>query len=360
MAGRHWKKALGKFQKALRKDPNLNVAIFNMANTLFELGSPKKARDKYKELQEKDNQFPGLAAKMANLYTMLKDHKASAAQWDIALKQEEPTLDRRIKSSRAFVEAGEFKKALKQTELALRKDASLAEAKAIRAEALLATNELGDALVEIKGALDRTLKASYYVTLGRVFLELKKEIEAIDAFTNALKRDPSLVGIQAERAILLVKNGTVKDGLKQLRKVIGSFPRRADIPFFMGWALYDLGQENAALSAFRTAAAKDPTMGQAHYRIALILYDRRQMGSAIPTFKRAVKNYKIVKDVQSPPWFEDSYLQLGFVYQKQNNRKQAIEAYKKYLDVANPHASMRQEVKKRLRKYGVTLEEDEF
>ena len=360
LAGKHLKKALSKFQRALRKDPNLNLAIFNMANTLFELGNMKKARKRYEELQKRDNKFPGLAAKMADLMTRLEDHAAASKQWDIALKQEKPTLERRIKAARSYVDAGYYKKALTQTELALRQDASIAEAKAIRAEALLATNELGDALVEIKGALDREQLAKYFVTLGRVLLALHKELEAIDAYTSALKRDPSLVAIQAERAILLVKNGTVKDGLKQLRKVVSSFSGRADIHFWMGWAYYDLGEENKALTAFRTAAAKDASMGQAHYRIALILYDRRKLGSAVPLFKRAIKTYKEVKGKQSPSWYEDSVLQLGFIYEKQRLRKQAIETYKKYLEVANPHAAMRQEVTKRLKNYGVNLEEDEF
>jgi len=360
LAGKHWKKALAKFQRALAKDSNLNLAIFNMANCLFELGSYKKARDKYMELQKRDDQFPGLAAKMADLFTRLGAHADAAKQWEIALKQETPTVDRQIKAARSFVSAGIYKRALDETEKALRKDASLAEARAIRAEALLALStsrddsRLGDALVEINNALGRVQRAPYYVTLGEIHLKRDKELEAIDAFSSALKLDPSLVDIQTKRAILLIKNGTVKDGLLQLKKTAGHYPKRGDIHLYMGKALYDLGEEAKALGAFRTATARDPALGEAHYRIALILYDRRAFTSAIPLLNRAVA----AKKKGTGSWIEDAHLHLGFVYEKLKNRKKTIEAYKKYMEVAKPTAAMRHEVEKRLRAMGVIKDEE--
>ena len=359
LAGKHWKKALAKFQRALSRDPNLNLAIFNMANCLFELGSLKKAKNKYIELQEKDDQFPGLAAKMADLFTQLKDSAEAAKQWEIALKQEPPTTERRIKASRCFVSAGIYKRALDETELALRKDASLAEARAIRAEALLALSKsrddprLGDALVEINNALGRVQLSPYYVVLGEIHLMRGKELEAIDAFTSALRLDGTRVDIVVKRAILLIKNGTVKDGLLQLRKAASHYPRRGDIHMYMGKALYDLGEETKALTAFRTAIAKDPSLGEAHYRIGMILYDRRSFTSAVPMLKRATSLGK-----KGDNWLEDAYLHTGFCYERLQNRKGTIEAFQKYMEVANAHSAMRLEVEKRLKALGVIKEEE--
>ena len=360
LAGKHWKKALAKFQRALFKDPNLNLAIFNMANCLFELGSLKKARDKYMELQKRDDQFPGLAAKMADLFSRLGAHPDAAKQWEIALTQEPPNVDRRIKAARSFVMAGTYKRALDETELALRKDASLAEARAIRAEALLALAKskddakLGDALVEINNALGRQQLSPYYVILGEIHLKRGKELEAIDAFSSALKLDGSLVDIQTKRAILLIKNGTVKDGLLQLKKTVSHYPTRGDIHLYMGKALYDLGEEAKALAAFRTATAREPNLGEAHYRIAMILYDRRGFSAAAPLLKRAVSTGKKGED----PWLEDAYLHLGFTYERLNNRAGTIEAFKKYMEVSKPTSAMRHEVEKRLRAMGVIKDEE--
>jgi tetratricopeptide (TPR) repeat protein len=352
---RQLKKAQLKFEEALQLEPNNNAAMFNLANTFHELGNFERAREQYLALKKRDSQYPGLAARLGMLYLKTKQYDLAAEQYEAAIKVDQPSLDLRLAAARAFTLASQFDKALKQSEMALKENASLAEARALRAEALLAKNKADEAFVEIQQALGREEKAEYYFVLGRVFEARGDVVGAIDAYGKALKMDPTRLEIQGRRAILMVQQGQVKDGLRSLAKVAEANPDRAELYYYMGEAYSALRAEDRAMSAYTTAVDKDPAMGIAHLKLAEMQNDRRKFSAAMSHIKLAIKHAK-----ESDRWRPRAYFLEGRVAERLGRRREAIGAYQTYLEIAPKAAAMRPEAEKRLTSLGAPPKEDEL
>ena len=60
--------ARAKFVEALELNDTLNLALFNLANTLRDLGRFDEAQAKYDALKARDKRYPGLAEAVAEFY----------------------------------------------------------------------------------------------------------------------------------------------------------------------------------------------------------------------------------------------------------------------------------------------------
>jgi tetratricopeptide (TPR) repeat protein len=268
---------------------------------------------------------------------------------------DKPPLELRLTAARAFTLANQFDKALKQSEMALKENASLAEARALRAEALLAKNKPDEAFAEIQQALGREKKADYFFVLGRVYEARGQVVGAIDAYGKALKMDPTRLEVQGRRAILMVQQGQVKDGLKALHLVVKANPDRAELYYYMGDAYNALRAEDRAMTAYTTAVEKNPELGIAHLKLAEIQNDHRKFTAALARARLAIKHAK-----EDDHWRPRAYFLLGMVAEQLHRRREAIEAYKTYLKVARKGAAMRSEAEKRLTTLGAPPREEEL
>jgi tetratricopeptide (TPR) repeat protein len=343
-----------KFEEALSLDPSLNEARFNLSRVLAGQGKLEEAEKNYLLLKQKDKTFPGLAASLGALYLETKEYAKAAAAYDEAMSQESPSVELVLSTAKANLLAGKPDKVLSLTAKALQLDPTTPAANALRAEARLLWNSTDEALVglgEIQLALEREKKADYYITLGKILEVLNKPPEAIDAYTEVLKIDPSQMEVRLRRAVLLVKGGTVKDGLAELDQVLKTNPSSAEAYFYKGDALSDLGQESQSLASYQTAVAKNPKYGAAHMKIAQIYYDTHRASEALPHLDAATKNA-----APADRWVPDAYYLLGVISLERNQRKAAIDAFSSYLKIAPPRAPFRQQVEQKLKSLGASRE----
>lgn len=132
---REYAQARTRFEDALTADPKFNLALFNLATTLERQGKLDAAQKKFKALETRDSDFPGLAASFGALYVAKNEPKKAAAAYDKALSSGVPSVQLRLAAGHAYVLAGLWDKALMQANESLRADPSLADARALRAEA---------------------------------------------------------------------------------------------------------------------------------------------------------------------------------------------------------------------------------
>ncbi len=346
-AAKKLESAQAKLEEALRLDQNLNAAIFLLASVLAERGKPEEAKAKLLALKQKDAEYPGLAAKLGEVYVTLKEYAKAEAEYDDALKRD-PPLAVRLAAGKAYLLAGKSEKALKEGGKVLELEPNRHAARAIRAQARLAEGKPDEALIEIQQAIERESTAEYQVILGEVQEARKQPADAIDAYTAALKADPSLTSIRLRRAVLLVKGGTVKEGLKELQAVIRANPESGEAYFYMGQAHQDQQQEAQALAAYKTALTKDPKLGEAHFRIAEIFRDTQRKAEALPHFEAAIKAAS-----PSAGWLADAYYYHGILNLERNQKKVAIESLLGFLKRASPRSGLRADAEKKLRALGV-------
>jgi tetratricopeptide (TPR) repeat protein len=194
------------------------------------------------------------------------------------------------------------------------------------------------------------------VILGEVYAARGQTFDAIDAYRDALKLDKSLVEVRLKRAKLLINSGAVRKGVKQLKKVIKTRPDLAEAHLYLGVAYTEANREDKAMAAFRAALARDKTLGIAHFKIGQILFDKRKFPPATVSLKKAVQCGK-----KEDSWFPEAHYLLGSSALNSNNKKLATETFKAYLKVAPDGAALIPEVKKQLRKLGVSFKKvDDF
>jgi tetratricopeptide (TPR) repeat protein len=337
-----------KFEEATRLDPAFNRAQFHLGVALMRLGELEPAKERFQIVFKRHPGYPGLAERLGELHVRSNEYKEAALSYDRALEADNPAVETRLGAARAYNLAGEYDKALKQTEKVLESaPQETAQARALRAESRLGQGKLDDALVEIRQAVNRERKAEYLVIMGEVHSARKEYADAIDAYRDALKLEPKRIDIRFRRAVLLVRGGQVKDGIRQLKKVIKAGYEPAQAQLYLGIALVESGKEKKASAAFRVAVARDPKLGEAHFRLGQILFDTRKLGAAVGSLRRALENA-----AETDTWRAEAQYLYGAAAQANGQKKKAIEAFLKYLRIAPPGAALKRDAMKRLLQLG--------
>jgi tetratricopeptide (TPR) repeat protein len=100
-------------------------------------------------------------------------------------------------------------------------------------------------------------------------------------------------------------------------------PANADLHNALGWALFQEGKTREAIEQYERAVRTDPRHAKAHNNLALALVDDGQ-------YARAVLEYRASLEVEARA---EIYSDLGFVLDRLGRRDEAIESYKKALDL---------------------------
>ena len=196
----------------------------------------------------------------------------------------------RLAAAEAYVRCGKAKLALQETEIVLQAVPTSADARGLRADAFLVRGDVGEALVEIRHAINREKKAWYFAVLARAQEHRQHTAEATDAYAVALKLDPSNTEWRLQRAKLLIRGGAVKDGLKEISLVLKNQPKLGEAHLYKGMAESDLRRERAALVSFQRAILYQPTLAEAHMRLAQIHNDNRRFAPAAKHLQLAIKH----------------------------------------------------------------------
>ena len=348
LADNKLKKARKAFSKALKLDKKLNVAMFNLAGAYYKLGKTKDAKEQFLKLQKKDAQYPELAASLGMIYMALKDYKSAAQQYDMALKVDAPRPQLRLAAAKAYVLNKQYDRTLAEAKKALEDDGTYGpEARALRAEALLAKKQPEKALEEIGQSIARVSnEAEYHVIKGRILEDLHRYRNAMYAFEEAIKFDKTNLNIKIRLGIALVRAERAEDGLRMIKKVLKK-KQRGDLYMYAGIALADLGKETRARAAYEKALGLDPALSGAHYRLGLMDLDARKWKASYGKLKASLKHVKKGDD-----WHADTYYRLCLAAEKLKKKNEVISHCNKFLELASPSDGLRGDADQRRRAAG--------
>ncbi|MBK8481221.1 MAG: zinc-ribbon domain-containing protein [Proteobacteria bacterium] len=338
------------FEEALALDDRLNAALFNLAETLRREGRVEEALKHYERLKQRDEAYPGLGAGMGQLFLGAGRYADAARAFEVAMRADSPPVEVQLAATRAFIGAGRYSDAITRADLLLRDQPTLAEPRALRAEANLGAGRAAEALVEIQNAIGRERQASYLVVQARIQEQLRRYLDAIESYSEALRLDGARIDWRLERARLLVRAGTVRDGLKELQQVLQAQPKLALARLFMGIAHADLGEEAQALAQYEQTLALDPLLGEAHLRLGQILLDRGRVPAAYGHVQEAAR---LAKD--DDPWRAEAFYRLGLAAMRLQLKKPAIAALQRFLALAGASDGGREEAIKALGELGVVV-----
>ena len=166
------------------------------------------------------------------------------------------------------------------------------------------------------GRMDEALSA-----MGKAVQLAPKDTEKKRTYINALIKKGRLSRDKAAKRSSYEKAASVA---KQLVGVQSTY----DNLMLQTSAELGAGQYGAAAQTGQTAIAKKATDWLAHYYVGQALSSTEQYTEAVPHLQQALKLAKTPDDTKSV------WTQLGFVYEKQKNYTESIDAYTKAGDQA--------------------------
>ncbi|HYK37819.1 tetratricopeptide repeat protein [Alloacidobacterium sp.] len=184
---------------------------------------------------------------------------------------------------------------------------------------------------DLEQAIAAHPSAAAYDALGAYFAGHHQLSCAVYAFQSAIHLDPKSWEGHYDLGIAYLSNHDSKRAARELQAASALKPNTPKILLPLGVTLSDLGQQDAAIDAFRAALKQDPQSIPALDGLAKAFIAEKRYSAAIAALKDA-------------PEDEVLQLDLAIAYSKNNNTDEAIQILssivKEHPDYAQAHANL--------------------
>lgn len=283
----------------------------------------------------------------------------------------------------AYLEAGQYNRAVSEFEAAIKLDANFIEAHCALCRAYLEQDELEKAGASVTAALkldathqpalllcDTLIQAHYdrgkeylnteryaeaasifqkgltlnadlargsqvsdvenkhiYVHLGAAYIRLKAYEEAIDALQNAIALDADLVDAHYNLGYAYVEQGSYDQALPHLERAIASAPNLKRAHYHLARAHRELGNLEAATHALAETLRLDPNYQRAHELANAIKQAHYNRGITYLNDERYSEAVTAFQNaITLDPDFTTAHYNLGFTYLKMETYSRAVDA----------------------------------
>jgi len=131
--------------------------------------------------------------------------------------------------------------------------------------------------------------ALYHNALGVVYLNLKRQPEALDALKRAVDLDETYGEALQNLGVAYAEGGKWEEAVRTYKKAL-ALPAygNADGTYHnLGWAYYNLNRLQEAEETFGLVLKLQPNMASAHYLLGLVLLKAARRDEAKAEFRRA-------------------------------------------------------------------------
>jgi predicted Zn finger-like uncharacterized protein len=346
------------FKRALELDPHDMDAMFGMGIALRKSGDLAGAGRALGEITKRDPGFAGLAEQSGLLFEAQGDFKKAVDAYRAALEKDPGDNSLLLRLGAAQVSAGDYDTAEQTLAKVVREMPNSAEGEYFIGRIAFARGRTPDALTHFDRAvgLDGT-RGEFHLYVARASLEMGNLGRTLDEVQAALSSDPNQGDAYWVRATVRLRMGAVKDALSDLNKALRLNPARTDAYAVQGDCYEQLRDLPDAITAYRTALTRDPARGEWWYRSAMLHADSGNRAEADTSVKRAIEIGD--KTDPFPYWLPDSYRLAGENAEMRGDHTGAIRLFKRYVEIAPPTAIDRGVIEKKLKGWGVELEDEE-
>jgi Flp pilus assembly protein TadD len=199
----------------------------------------------------------------------------------------------------------------------------------------LRVKDLGKAIRYIDEAIDPDTKDTDYLHIkGSILEELNRYEEALKVYEKALEIDPKNVKIRYSMGNVLEKSGRRSRAMAEMENILIEKPDDASALNFVGYTLAVAGKDlGRAESLVRKAAALKPDDGYIMDSLGWILFKTDRTDEALQHLEQAAEK------VKTDPIVADH---LGDIFLAKNRKQDALEAYRRSLQM-NPENILVQE-----------------
>jgi tetratricopeptide (TPR) repeat protein len=348
--------ATHEFKRAIELDPQDLDAKFGLGVAYRRNNDLEQARVLFEQIAARDPQFAGLTLERGQLLEAQGEFAKAVENYRSALAKDPKDTGLLLRLGAAQVESAQLDAAEQTLDKVIHDIPNSADAEYYIGRVAFARGRGPDALTHFDRALalDST-QAAYHLYAARAALEMNNLGRTLDESEATLDRDAKSGDAYWVRGVVRLRSGAVKDALKDAMRALELNPRRVEAQALVAECYDELRQLTQAVTAYQMALSASPNRGEWWYKLGRVYLDQGTRGAGFDALERAIK----LGDAIDPPpyWLADSYRLVGDVARAANNRKNAVTAYKRYLELAPPGALDRTDVTKILRDWNVELDD---
>jgi tetratricopeptide (TPR) repeat protein len=338
--------AITQYRSAIAKDPKDVATHFRLAVVLRRIRKFDAATAELDRVASVDKDYPGLALERGLLFEESGDIEKAIDQFKAALAKAPDDPDLQLRVGSAYVAIGRPDDALPMLRKVLQKRPTSAEAHHYIGRALMlkGRSDQVDALRYLKKAVDLDPnRAEFHVYLAWAANDAQPaQLElARDEIDKALALDKLNPEAYWQKGVLERMQGAIDFAIADERHALALRPSRYEAHATLAECLQDKNDEAAAAAEWTRAIAGDgntvnPDGSVPHpfwrYEFGKLLMDHGNSGAALAQLLPAVTSAE--KMDPRPGWLGPVEFLAAEALRKAGRRTDAIEHYKRFLEVA--------------------------
>lgn len=348
--------AVTHYKSAIEKNPNDISTKFLLGVTYRRMGKMDLASAEFDEVVALDKDYPGLALERGLLYEASGDVDKALEQFQSALAKAPDDPDLELRVGAAYVAIGRPADAVPVLQKVLAKRPESAEANHYlgRAMFLQGGTTQGDAMRYLKRAVELDPnRAEYHLYVGwaannAVPAQLGLAKDEID---KALSLDKLLADAYWQRGALEQKEGSIDDAMRDLKRALELKPTRTDAHATLALCYDNKNDTASEMAEWQKAIAGNDRVPEWRLRYGKLLLERGSTAEAAKHLAFAATEGE--KLDPRPGWLFDAEFAAGEALRKTGARDQAIERYKKFLEIAPTSSPDRKDAVAALASLGV-------
>ncbi|MBI2897374.1 MAG: zinc-ribbon domain-containing protein [Deltaproteobacteria bacterium] len=334
-------------RRALTLQQQYMPARFLLGSVLRRRGRMDEARSHLEQVAQHDAGYPGLSLERGLLYEGAGDAAQALTMYRAALRASPGDVDLKLRVGATSVLTGALDEAKRMLEEVMQVRPNSAEAHYALGRVRFARSDYIEATSLLQRAVDLDSSvAVYHLYFGWVSDVNGNLVRANEELEQAITLDPQMAEAYWRRGLLRLRSGAPRDAKEDLDKAISLDPELYAAHAALGDALDRMRDLPGAIRAYQQAIAHSATVGQWHYRLGMLQLDTGAQGEAAASLQQSVTLGEA--EPQRPGWLPDAYRNLGDALAHTGQRARAIEALRKFLEIAPPGSIDRPEVLRQL------------
>lgn len=258
----------------------------------------------------------------------------------------------------AYLEAGQYDRAIPEFEAAIKLDASFIGAHCALCRAYLEQDELEKAGMAVTAALalDATHQPALllhgtitevYHDKGKAYLDDRRYIEAIEAFQKAIDLDTDLgnnsqksplenTHIYAHLGAAYIGMKAYQDAIDALQNAIALDSDLVDAHYNLGHAYIEQGHPDKAIPHLERAIAIAPNLKRAHYNLARAYRESGNLEAATHAVTETLRidpNYQPAHELAGR--IKQAHYNIGITYLNDDRYSEAVTAFQSAITLAS-------------------------
>jgi predicted Zn finger-like uncharacterized protein len=335
----HFDEAIGHFNAALEKNPGDLGTRFRLGQTYRQMRKLDLATEELDKVAAIDKEYPGIALERGLLFEESGDVQKALEQFQTAFQKAPNDVDLMLRVGAAYVAIGEIDKALPLLNKVKDARPNSAEANHFIGRAYLKQGgiESASAMRYLQRAVELDPnRAEYHLYVAWAANEANPAQLGLARthVDKALALDKLLADAYWQRGVVERREGAVNDAVKDLKRALELKPSRHEAHATLAECYEDKNDTPNAMAEWARAIAGDDKEPTWRYRYGRLLLDKGQPGEAVKHLVFAVTAGKSAQP--RPGWLATAAFEAGEALRKTNDRKQAADMYRFYLELAGP------------------------